>query len=260
MNIEVPANDASGCQIQANNHDHDGSNLNHENEIQVMDAAAAVLDPNADNQQSNVENDDATESMRHLSKPNTNGTEQVKRSSSGLFECKDCPYTTKRKCHFINHKLTHGGDRAKQFKCNQCDYASTCKHNLNRHQRTHDRNPKDKLHKCPHCDRRFTKSYHLTRHITRLHNNNQRLYNCVHCLRRFEQQYKKKQHELRCQNRRYECHLCKSYVTAYKTHMCRHMRTHSGARPYKCAICNKCFNQTNSLKKHLDFRHSRINK
>lgn len=113
------------------------------------------------------------------------------------------------------------------------------------------------LFKCTHCNLKFTKFAYLSTHMTKSHKNDkkkaQRWFNCSRCMRRFAHENDRKWHELGCRNRRYECHLCKVYVTSDKIHMQNHLRTHSGAKPFRCTECRKFFGSKNYLVRHIAF-------
>lgn len=47
-----------------------------------------------------------------------------------------------------------------------------------------------------------------------------------------------------------KCNLCE-YSTVYKTTLMRHLRTHTGERPYRCDICGKLFTEGTSLRRHM---------
>jgi len=50
------------------------------------------------------------------------------------------------------------------------------------------------------------------------------------------------------------CPLC-GLVISHSNNMSRHMRTHTGAKPYQCIHCEKAFSQSNDLKKHMRAKH-----
>lgn len=49
---------------------------------------------------------------------------------------------------------------------------------------------------------------------------------------------------------KFQCLLC-SYTSCHVTNIKRHVRSHTGERPYKCHICQKSFIQQYNLKRHL---------
>lgn len=49
--------------------------------------------------------------------------------------------------------------------------------------------------------------------------------------------------------RKYFCLYC-PYSTSQLGHMKYHQVTHTGARPFKCNTCHKCFSQKSSLGLH----------
>ncbi|KAI9322388.1 hypothetical protein BX666DRAFT_1835972, partial [Dichotomocladium elegans] len=46
------------------------------------------------------------------------------------------------------------------------------------------------------------------------------------------------------------CYLC-SRAFARKHDLQRHIRVHTGAKPYACLCCKKAFARTDALKRHL---------
>lgn len=50
------------------------------------------------------------------------------------------------------------------------------------------------------------------------------------------------------------CPIC-PYTSAFSSHVKRHLRIHSGERPYICNICNYQCNQKDNLKSHLRRKH-----
>ncbi|KAF8769908.1 Zinc finger and BTB domain-containing protein like [Argiope bruennichi] len=47
----------------------------------------------------------------------------------------------------------------------------------------------------------------------------------------------------------HKCQIC-SYTSYYVTHLKRHVRTHTGERPYKCEVCHRGFSDKSALRRH----------
>jgi len=53
------------------------------------------------------------------------------------------------------------------------------------------------------------------------------------------------------------CHIC-GKVSKCRSHLKKHLTTHSSERPYTCSLCNKHFSRSESLTRHLKTVHSEI--
>lgn len=149
-------------------------------------------------------------------------------------------------------------------KCKLCDFATPHEKNLKLHQRMHVNGKmigvkvdSRGLYHCTHCVRRFTDFNHLSKHMKSSHKNDQYAFHCACCMRQFVRKAEKDTHESQCKCRHYECHLCKVYVTPKISDMQCHMRTHSGAKPFRCIICSRPFRTRSILRDHLNSIHSR---
>ncbi|XP_031631845.1 zinc finger and SCAN domain-containing protein 31-like [Contarinia nasturtii] len=142
----------------------------------------------------------------------------------------------------------------KRFQCQLCEYSSNQKGNFNVHMRTH---TGEKPYRCDNCHKEFARMEHLKRH--KVSHTDQIPFHCRGCFKGFSQKTEKDGHEKMCKLRRYECHICKKFVTVNKCDLKIHMQQHTGAKPFRCEVCMKCFKRKEHLKKHLDQMHTRKN-
>ncbi|XP_037531280.1 zinc finger protein 711 [Nematolebias whitei] len=143
------------------------------------------------------------------------------------YQCTDCDFTTNKKISFHNHleshKLLSHNERSPEY----TEYA----------RRYHESSPlgsdklivKDrepKLHPCKYCDYETAEQGLLNRHLLAVHSKNF-AHVCVECAKNFR----------------------------HPSELKKHMRTHTGEKPYHCPHCEfRCADQSN-LKTHIKSKH-----
>lgn len=199
------------------------------------------------------------------------------------YQCDFCNKCFTVKSTLDSHLKTHSAQ--KQCNCHVCGYNFATKGSLKVHMRLH---TGSKPFRCPVCDQRFRTSghrkAHLMSHIKEVTNRDsqfrirqiivdpsqqitQQTIDANQPQETEEQdqiqvQQPQEQTEVQDQNgnkplpsivvssnSNYVCEVCnKSFSKNYV--LLRHMRVHTGERPFTCKVCNKGFSQKNSLQIH----------
>lgn len=163
-----------------------------------------------------------------------------------------------RKIHFSHNRYT----------CNVCNKSFSKKQNMNEHLEKHWKNDKNvtlpQLFTCPVCLEDFPTYRMLRYHMMEVHkvDNQDPLltiqkpwYECSECHEKFKHQMSLKAHKERVHegktNPIYQCDICNATYRV-KQLLVNHIKSkHDGERRYKCAQCEKGFNDTKSLYNHV---------
>ena len=172
-------------------------------------------------------------------------------------QCPHCPYLAKRSRILINHIRTHSGE--KPYSCEQCGQSFTQLGGLSYHMRTKHSTDQTKVHQCPHCPYSTKDSARsLQRHI-RTHTG-EKTYTCEECDQSFIQpsslSYHMRTKHSTDQTKVYQCPHCPYSTKHNSTILQRHIRTHTGEKPYSCKECDQSFIQSSSLSYHMRAKHS----
>ncbi|KAM6923813.1 zinc finger protein 711 [Xenentodon cancila] len=144
------------------------------------------------------------------------------------YQCTDCDFTTNKKISFHNHLeshklLSHNSERSPEYTEYTRRYHESSPLGSDK-LIVKDREPK--LHHCKYCDYETAEQGLLNRHLLAVHSKNF-AHVCVECAKGFR----------------------------HPSELKKHMRTHTGEKPYHCPHCEfRCADQSN-LKTHIKSKH-----
>ncbi|XP_043802021.1 uncharacterized protein LOC122719867 [Apis laboriosa] len=183
--------------------------------------------------------------IAHLAQ-NHEGSGKSKFTCKRKFTCIICGLICSRKetlrSHFVRKHTQHY-----EFSCEQCGKEFKIKGDLTTHMRLNHREPPVM---CDVCGKTCRNSHSLYTHQKHAHYKAK--YECPVCHRRLVTKENLDQHVL-TQHEKKEKSVCEECgKTFFENHDFRkHMRIHTGDKPYSCSVCARAFTTHSSLSQHL---------
>uniref|UniRef100_A0A8D8MDT3 Myoneurin n=1 Tax=Culex pipiens TaxID=7175 RepID=A0A8D8MDT3_CULPI len=194
---------------------------------------------------------------------------ESEKTSDGLLQCSECPYTCERLVQLASHKKKHTGRKTKTdqpepkdfYECEFCDFTCKQRRQMAGHRASHSNmikkskpSGKERDHMCSICGKILSTRGSFFVHMK--YHNDQRDYSCKMCDKKFYSKRDVAMHvESFHEKKVFECEICGVKCT-WKNALYKHMRKHDETSfKHECSYCGKKFIAANELRVHI-WRHT----
>ncbi|XP_053663308.1 zinc finger protein 2-like [Anopheles marshallii] len=173
------------------------------------------------------------------------------------YECKSCVAhnLTGRTIKTVSSLHNHFRSHHYPYWCDICGKRFLRKVQLSKHKENHT----NSVFVCDECGRGFTHKKTWQNHLKRHKALRAEIYKCTTCSKVFGSKARLERHvRLHTGDRPYQCKMCnKSF--AFLNQFQTHMKLHTGEKPFQCEICGRSFRRGFSYKEHMEMHTSEAN-